>query len=66
MPTEEDRRLAAELVEARKTLFALQSEIEHPTVSRLHGTQVELFREYKSVKDECRRLHGALETIRKT
>ena len=64
MPTKEDRVLA-ELVEARRTLIALRSELEQPTISRLYETQLKLLRDVKAAKDECHHLAAAMHVVRK-
>ena len=64
MPTEEEHRLLPQLVEARKKLFALRSELSQPTVSQLYGTHTEVLRTVKAAEDECRRLRAALRAIR--
>lgn len=55
----------ADLVRARKKGAALQAELEHPTFSRLYGTQMMLLEAVKSAGDECHSLLIAMRANRK-
>lgn len=66
MPTaREEDRLMAELTEARRKGLALQTELEHPTVSRLYGTQMMLLQAVKAAGDECHSILVAMRANRR-
>ena len=61
----EDDRIMAEWIEASRERFALKSELDHPTASRLYDAQVKLVHETDAARDKCHSLVFALRAHRK-
>jgi hypothetical protein len=67
MPTErEENRLVAQLVECQRKGRVLRTELEHPTHSRLYGTQMMLLQAVKTAADECHTIILAIRANRQS
>jgi hypothetical protein len=62
---EEDARLEAEWLASRREKDALQAELNHPTISRLYETQVEIVRKTRVVGSKCHDLLVRLRSSRR-
>jgi hypothetical protein len=58
-------RLMAEWFEARRRRSALQSELDHPSISRVHSSQVKLIQATRVAGAKCHRVLVELRASRK-